>query len=257
MIGLLGKKLGMTQVFDEHGRQVAVTVVEAGPCMILRLREPKRDGYLAVQLGFEAVAEKKLTKPVAGQLAKAGHGSFKYIREFRLDDMPAPERNSPTPAAQAAAEGSEGGLETGQQLTVTLFEANELVDVAGTSIGKGFQGGMKRWNWSGGPKSHGSMSHRAPGSIGASTTPGRVLRGHHLPGHMGAERVTVQNVRIRRVDPEANLLLLEGPIPGPERGLVIVQKSTKRFEVVKAVHVAEVVEEDEGGKKAKTASRKK
>jgi len=259
MIGLLGKKLGMTQVYDEYDRQVAVTAIEAGPCTILRLRETARDGYQAVQVGFETVKERRLTKPVVGQFKKAGQGLFRYVQEFRLDDMPAREgTSSSTKGEEEAPQNAKGALEVGQQLTVELFKENELVDVAGTSIGKGFQGGVKRWNWKGGPQTHGSMSHRAPGSIGSSTFPARVFRGHHLPGHMGAERVTLQNVRIIRLDAEANLLLLEGPIPGPERGLVWVQKSVKRFEVVKAVQAVEVVEEEDARrKKAKPAAKKK
>jgi large subunit ribosomal protein L3 len=243
-IGLLGKKLGMTHIYDDFGRQMAVTAVQAGPCTVVGLRTPKQNGYQAVQLGFEPVAEGQLIKPRAGQFKKAGTGPFRYVREFRV-----PGGNG----EQAAKE-----LAVGQQLTVELFKRYELIDVTGISIGKGFQGGIKRWKWSGGPQTHGSMSHRAPGSIGSSTTPGRVFRGHHLPGHMGSDRVTVQNVRIVQVDPEANLLFLEGAVPGPEHGLVMIRKSKKLPDVIKAPQaIVEVVEEeDEGGKKAKTAAKK-
>ncbi|MBI4003772.1 MAG: 50S ribosomal protein L3 [Candidatus Omnitrophica bacterium] len=238
MIGLLGKKLGMTHVYDEFGHRWAVTAVQAGPCTVLRLREPKRDGYEAVQVGFEPVDEKRLSKPRLGAFKKAGTGAFRYVREFRLD----------------TAE-----FKTGQQFTVDLFQQYELVDVAGVSIGKGFQGGVKRWKWKGGPQTHGSMSHRRPGSIGSTTTPGRVWRGHHLPGHMGQDRVTVQNLRILRLDPANHLLLIEGAVPGAENGLVIVTKSKKRPGVIKKPQAIQAVveEEEEKGKKPAKAAAKK
>jgi large subunit ribosomal protein L3 len=207
---------------------MTVTVVEAGPCTILRRRTRERDGYEAVQLGFEPIIETKVKKPVLGQFKKAGAGCFRHVREFRIAEVQ-----------------SNGGWTVGQHVTVELFKPYELVDVTGTSIGKGFQGGVKRWGWSGGPATHGSTSHRAPGSIGSSTDPGRVLRGHHLPGHMGNARVTVQNLRIIRVQPDANLLLIEGAIPGAAQSLVMVKKSQKRFEVVKPPRaIVEVVEEE-------------
>ena len=231
-IGLLGKKLGMTHVYDEYGRRLAVTAIQAGPCTILRLREPEREKYRAIQLGFELIPESGLTKPELGQFKKLGAGPFRYVREFRL--------------------AQNGEWKVGQQLTVDVFQDNELVDVSGMSIGKGFQGGVKRWGWKGGPQTHGSMSHRTPGSIGSTTTPGRVWRGHHLPGHMGADRVTVQNVRIIRRDLEHHLLLIEGAVPGAERGLVIVSKSVKRPGVIKKPQAFQVVvEEEETAKKAK------
>ena len=244
MIGLLGKKLGMTHVYDEYGRRMAVTAIQAGPCTVLGLREPERHKYHAVQVGFEAVSESKLSKPTLGQFKKAGTGPFRYVKEFRLT------------ARRKASGGSEGervDWKVGQQLTVDLFKEYELVDVTGISIGKGFQGGMKRWHWKGGPRTHGSTSHRRPGSIGSTTTPGRVWRGHHLPGHMGADRVTVQNVRIVRLDAQQHLLLIEGAIPGAERQLVMVSKSTKRPGVIKKPQAfqAGVVEEEDTGKKAK------
>ena len=236
-IGLLGKKLGMTHVYDEYGRRVAVTAVQAGPCTVLRLREPARHGYRAIQLGFEPVKASELTKPAGGQFAKTGTGPFRHVREFRLP-------------------GNGGEWKVGQELTVDLFNDYELIDVTGVSIGKGFQGGMKRWGWSGGPKTHGSTSHRAPGSIGSTTTPGRVWRGHHLPGHMGQDCVTVQNVRVMRRDAEHHLLLLEGAVPGAEQGLVMVRKSQKRPDAVRKPRAFQaIVEEEEapakGGKPAK------
>lgn len=238
-MGLLGKKLGMTHVYDDYGRRMAVTAVQAGPCTVLQLREPAKHRYAAVQMGFEPVAESKLTKPELGQFKKSGTGPFRYVREFRASD---------------------GEWTVGQQLTVELFKEHELVDVTGVSIGKGFQGGVRRWGWKGGAKTHGSTTHRAPGSIGSTTTPGRVFRGHHLPGHMGHDRVTVQNARIVGVDVEHHLLLIEGPIPGPERELVIVTKSIKRPGVIRKPQVIQSVVEDEDeklNKNAKAAKAKK
>ncbi len=240
-LGLLGKKLGMTHVYDEYGRRMAVTAVQAGPCTVLRLREPERHGYRAVQVGFEPLPESKLTRPERGQFKQAKAGPFRHVREFRLP-------------AQGA---SRQELAVGQQLTVDLFQDYELVDVTGVSIGKGFQGGMKRWGWSGGPATHGSMSHRGPGSIGSTTTPGRVWRGHHLPGHMGADRVTVQNVRIVRRDAEHHLLLLEGAIPGADEGLVLVRRAQKRPGLVRKPQALQtVIEEEDTAKTAKAAKKK-
>ncbi|MBI3330489.1 MAG: 50S ribosomal protein L3, partial [Candidatus Omnitrophica bacterium] len=208
----------------------------------LRLREPERHGYRAIQVGFEPVEEAALTRPERGQFKPAKAAPFRHVREFRL------------PARDAGQE-----LAVGQQLTVDLFQDYELVDVTGTSIGKGFQGGMKRWGWSGGPATHGSMSHRAPGSIGSTTTPGRVWRGHHLPGHMGAARVTVQNVRIVRRDAEHHLLLLEGSVPGAAQGLVLIRKSQKRSGLVKPPQAFQTVieEEDTKSKGAAKAAKTK
>lgn len=247
MIGLLGKKLGMTHVYDEYGRRMAVTAVQAGPCTVLRLREPKRDGYAAVQVGFEPRKESGLSKPALGQFKKAGVSPFRYVREFRL------------PAGrQGLANGHDGQPEewkVGQQLTVELFKEYELVDVTGLSIGKGFQGGMKRWHWKGGPETHGSMSHRAPGSIGSTTTPGRVWRGHHLPGHMGFDRVTVQNLRVVKLDPEHHLLLIAGAIPGPEQSLVLVTKAKKHPGLIKKPQALQVIVEEEEDTKSKGAAK--
>ena len=248
-IGLLGIKLGMTHVYDEYGRRRAVTAVQAGPCTVTQVRELTRHGYAAIQVGFEPVEESKLNKPTLGQFKKAGTPAFRHVREFRLSG----ERG-----AKSSAEAGATDWKVGQQLTVELFKENELVDVAGISIGKGFQGGMKRWNWSGGPETHGSMSHRAPGSIGSTTTPGRVWRGHHLPGHMGMDRVTIQNARIVRLDPANHLLLIEGGVPGPEDALVIISQSKKRPGVIKKPQALQVVVEEEEAlsKNAKAAKKK-
>ncbi len=241
-IGLLGKKLGMTHVYDEFGRRLTVTAVQAGPCTVVGIREPQRDGYAAVQIGFEPVKESKCTKAQLGQFKKAGMSPLRYVREFRL-----PKKTDESSA-----------WSIGQQVTLELFQDFELVDVTGISIGKGFQGGMKRWHWKGGAETHGSTSHRRPGSIGSTTTPGRVWRGHHLPGHMGATQATVQNVRIVRRDLEHHLLLLEGAVPGADEQLVLIRKSMKRTGVVrKPQELQEIIEEDEAlSKTAKAASKK-
>ena len=237
-IGLLGKKLGMTQVYDSYGRRQTVTAVQAGPCTVIGVREPKSHGYHAVQVGFEPVEAKQLTKPEAGQFKTAGGKAFRHVREFRL------------------ANGGE--YAAGQELTVELFQEFELVDVTGMSIGKGFQGGMKRWHWKGGGETHGSTSHRRPGSIGSTTTPGRVWRGHHLPGHMGQDQVTVQNIRVVGLNKEHHLLLLQGAVPGAEQGLVFVRKSVKKPGVIKKPQAWQaVIEDDENlSKTAKAASKK-
>ncbi len=252
MIGLLGKKLGMTHVYDDYGRRRAVTAVQAGPCAVLQVREGARHGYRAVQVGFEPVPERKVNKPLLGQFKQAGTGPFRHVREFRVR----PGSDTP-PRSGEGRESDPGEWKVGQQLTVELFQPFELVDVTGTSIGKGFQGGRKRWGWKSGPQTHGSMSHRAPGSIGSTTTPGRVIRGHHLPGHMGAAQVTVQNVRIARLDPEHHLLLIEGAVPGAEQGLVIIRKSRKHPGLIKRPQAVQVVVEEEDEAAAKKAKAKK
>ena len=242
MIGLLGKKLGMTHVYDPYGRRMGVTVVQAGPCTVLNVREPGKDRYAAVQLGFETIAEKKLNKARTGQFKKLKLGPFKHVKELRLMNGAKPEE-----------------FKAGQQVTVELFKEWELVDVIGISIGKGFQGGMKRWGWHGGSETHGSMSHRAPGSIGSTTTPGRVIRGHHLPGHMGNRRTTVQNIRIVGINTEKHLLLLQGAVPGSDNSLIAITKSVKRTGVIrKPQEILNVVDEDDENlsKTAKAAKKK-
>lgn len=207
MMGLLGRKIGMTHVFDQQGQPMPVTVIQVGPCTVVNVRGD--GGRRSVQLGFEPTTPKHVTRPELGHLKKAGiDTALRHLREFSV--------------------GPQEEFSAGQQLTAAMFEPDEYVDVTGISIGKGFQGGMKRWGWHGGGASHGSMSHRRPGSIGSNTTPGRVFRGHHLPGHMGAARVTVQNLRVMRVEPEAHLLAVKGAIPGHRGGLVLVRKALKR-----------------------------
>jgi large subunit ribosomal protein L3 len=207
--GLIGRKVGMTQVFGEDGSQLPVTVIEAGPCTIVGIRTRERHGYDALQLGF-AAKKKNVSKPVAGYFKKAGVAPMRVLREIRLEK---------TEKLQ--------GYEVGQTLTAGLFTPGELVDVVGVTKGKGFQGGVKRHGWSGGDSTHGSMFHRAPGSIGASSDPSRVWPGHRLPGRMGGDRRTVLNLSVVRVLPEQNLVLVGGAVPGPNGALVVVRKSVK------------------------------
>jgi large subunit ribosomal protein L3 len=202
MVAILGKKIGMTQVFSVDDRLVSVTVIEAGPCPILAVGDKR------VQLGFDPQVEKKLKKPLAGYFKKLNIAPLRLIREVLKD----PEKE----------------LKVGSEAKVDLFKAGDFVDVTGISKGKGFQGGMKRWNWSGGAQTHGSTSHRRVGSIGSSTTPGRVWKGHHLPGHMGMDRVTVQNLEVVKVDAQNNLLLVKGAVPGNKNSYLIIRKAKKK-----------------------------
>ncbi|MBI2155237.1 MAG: 50S ribosomal protein L3 [Candidatus Rokubacteria bacterium] len=204
--GLIGRKMGMTQVFGEDGKHVSVTVIQAGPCPVVEVREKARHGYNALQLGFEPKT-KNVTKPQAGHFKKAGVPTLRVLKELRLEKVE--------------------GYKVGQTLTVEMFSPDELVDVSGVSKGKGFQGGVRRYGWSGGDATHGSMFHRAPGSIGASSDPSRVWPGHHLPGRMGGDRRTVLNLRVVRVFSEQNLLVVRGAVPGPIGSLVVVRKSVK------------------------------
>ncbi|MBI5167394.1 MAG: 50S ribosomal protein L3 [candidate division NC10 bacterium] len=203
-IGLLGKKIGMTQVFGEGGKAIPVTVVEAGPCPVVQRKTKENDGYEAIQIGFLTAKPKKISKPLKGHFEKAGVPYSRHLREIRLDQ----------PA----------DFQVGQVLTVSLFAVGDHVQVTGTSIGKGFQGGVKRWGYKGGPESHGSMFHRAPGSIGASSFPSRVFKGHHMPGRMGGAQVTTKGLEVVKVDPARNLLLIKGAVPGPPGGLLTVKK---------------------------------
>ncbi|MBP8653664.1 MAG: 50S ribosomal protein L3 [Proteocatella sp.] len=207
MNGILGRKLGMTQIFTEDGIMVPVTVVEAGPMVITQLKTVENDGYQAVQVGYGEVKEKSLNKPQKGHFAKAGVGLKKFVREFRSEDV--------------------ANYTLAQELNVSMFEVGQKVDVTGTSKGKGFQGPIKRHNQSRGPMSHGSRYHRGPGSMGAASDPSRVFKGKKLAGHMGAVRRTIQNLEVIRVDAEKNLILIKGAIPGPKKGLVVVKKAIK------------------------------
>ena len=202
MAALLGRKLGMTQVFGEDGRVERVTVVEAGPCHVTAIRTSDRDGYEAVQLGFAEVKERRLTKAERGHLKKADAPPLRRLAEFR-DEA--------------------GELQVGETVTVEVFEKGQTVKVSGTSKGKGFQGTIKRHNFTRGPQSHGSHNVRAPGSIGASADPARVFKGVRMPGRMGGKRVTQRSLEVVEVDTERNLLLLKGAVPGPKNGTVEVR----------------------------------
>ncbi len=203
--GLVGRKLGMTQVFDETGLVHPVTIIETGPCVVTQIRTPEKDGYEAVQLGFGL--DKRLNKPEQGHRKASGFMS-RTLREVKADNI--------------------GDFSVGQVITADAFAEGELVDVTGTSKGRGFQGGVKRHGFQGGPKTHGQSDRlRAPGSIGSSATPGRVFKGLRMAGHMGHERVTVQNLKILRVDVERNLLLVEGSVPGPIKGEVLIRRAVK------------------------------
>lgn len=206
--GILGTKLGMTQVFDEKNRVVPVTVVKAGPNVVTQIRTTERDGYEAVQLAFGAIDPRKVSKPVAGQFAKAGVTPRRHIAEIRIADTAA--------------------FEVGQELSADVFEAGAYVDVTGTSKGKGFAGTMKRHGFSGQGASHGAQAvHRRPGSIGGCATPGRVFKGTRMSGRMGSDRVTTQNLSVHKVDAENGLLLIKGAIPGRKGAVVIVRSAVK------------------------------
>jgi large subunit ribosomal protein L3 len=210
MKGILGKKVGMTQIFDEQGEVVPVTVIEAGPCFVAQVKTVERDGYSAIQMGFEETKPKRLTRPQLQHLQKSNLPALRFLREFRMDD------------------GDMARLQEGQKVTVDLFEVGELVDVIGSSKGRGFAGVVKRHSFHGGPKTHGqSDRHRSPGSIGACTTPGKVVKGMRMAGRMGGERVTVQGLKVVLVDPERNLLAVQGAVPGAKGGLLIIQQARK------------------------------
>jgi large subunit ribosomal protein L3 len=207
MAGILGRKIGMTQLFAEDGERISATVIQAGPCWVTAVREPERDGYRAVQLAFGDTKERRLQKARLGHLKKAGAPALKHLAEFRL------------------REDENGELKIGEQVTVAAFEKGDQVKVSGRSKGKGFQGTIRRHNFHRGPVSHGSHNVRAPGSIGASATPSHVLKGVRMPGHMGDGRVTQLGLEVIEVDPERNLLIVRGSVPGPPGGLVEVRSA--------------------------------
>jgi large subunit ribosomal protein L3 len=206
LAAIIGKKLGMTQLFQEDGTVIPVTVIQAGPCPVTAIRESERDGYSAVQLAFDEVDEGKLTKPELGHLKKAGAPAMRTLVEFRDEDL-----------------GSEEGPKIGDSATVEQFEPGQRVKVTGVSVGKGFQGTIKRHNFSRGPVSHGSHNVRAPGSIGASADPARVFKGVRMPGRMGGKRITQRQLEVVEVDPERHLLMLRGSVPGPKNGTIEVR----------------------------------
>jgi len=204
---ILGKKIGMTQIFDANGKVVPVTVVEAGPCVVVQKKTVEKDGYDAIQVGFGDVREKLVNKPKKGHYAKVGVSLKRKLKEFRLEDCSA--------------------YEVGQEIKVDIFEVGEKVDVSGVSKGKGFQGVIKRWNANRGPMSHGSKFHRAVGSMGASSDPSRTFKNKQMPGHMGAVNTTVQNLEVVKVIADKNLILIKGGIPGPNKGTVVIRNAVK------------------------------
>ena len=206
--GLIGRKVGMTQVFDDDGIARPVTVIEAGPCYVTQVKTPEKDGYSSVQLGFDEVKPKRLTRGQLGHLKRNDLPPLKVIREFRTKSPDVAEKDT---------------------LSVDVFEPGERVDVVGTSKGRGFAGVVKRYHFAGGPKTHGqSDRQRAPGSLGSGTTPGRVWKGKRGPGRMGNERVTSSNVRVVLVDPERNLIAVDGSVPGPKGGIVVIKPVRKQ-----------------------------
>ena len=204
---LIGKKVGMTQIFDENGVVIPVTVIEAGPCVVAQVKTLENDGYEAIQLGFGEIKEKKLNKPAKGHFAKANVTAKKHLREFRLDSIE--------------------GIKVGDELKADVFAAGEKIDVQGTSKGKGFQGVIKRHGQHRGPMWHGSMYHRRPGSMGATSTPGRVFKGKKLPGHMGRVTVTIQNLDVVRVDMDKNVILVKGSVPGAKGSILKIKSAIK------------------------------
>ena len=208
---IVGKKLGMTQIFTEDGRLVPVTVIEAGPCTVVQKKTEEKDGYAAVQVGFGALTEnrakKLLNKPEAGHFKAAGVNPTRVLKELRLDDA--------------------ASYEVGQEIKVDVFAKGDKIDVTGTSKGHGFSGVIQRWNQHTGPMAHGSKYHRGVGSMGANSDPSRVFKNKHMPGHYGVDKVTVQNLEVVQVDVERNLLLVKGAVPGPNEGLLFVQDSCK------------------------------
>ncbi len=206
--GLIGKKIGMTQIFDETGAALPVTLIEAGPCYVTQVRLPEKEGYAAVQLGFQEAKPKRLTSGQLGHLKKNELPPLRFLREFRIKDSE---------------------YKVGDKLTVEVFVLGERVDVVGTSKGKGFAGVVKRYHFAGGPKTHGGSDRlRAPGSNGATTTPGRVYKGSRRPGHLGHERVTAQGLKVVLVDAERNLLGVTGAVPGSKGGMVVIQEARKQ-----------------------------
>ena len=204
---LIGKKVGMTQIFNEEGKVIPVTVIEATPCTVTQIKTVEQDGYEAVQLGFGDVKESKLNKPRLGHLSKNKLAPKKYLREFRLDSIE--------------------GMNVGDELKADVFSVGDRVDIQGTSKGKGFQGVIKRHGQSRGPMGHGSMYHRRPGSMGPTSTPGRVFPGKKLPGHMGSVTVTIQNLEVIKVDLDKNVILVKGSVPGAKGSILKIKSSVK------------------------------
>lgn len=204
---IIGKKVGMTQIFDEKGLVVPVTVIEAGPCTVTQVKTVETDGYNSIQLGYGEVKEKHVNKPLKGHFTKSKLALKKHLREFRVDNA--------------------GEAKVGDEIKVDVFEQGDKIDVQGTTKGKGFQGVIKRHGQHRGPMGHGSMYHRRPGSMGPTSTPGRVFKGKKLPGHMGCQTVTIQNLDVVRVDTDKNVILVKGSVPGPKGAILKIKKSVK------------------------------
>lgn len=234
MIGLLGKKLGMTNMFDALGRSVPITLIEAGPCYVLQVKTKNADGYDAIQIGFGEKKDALANKPAKGHFKKAGVGAVRFIKELREKDS------------------QSTNYKPGQKIEADVFAKGDYLDVVGTSIGKGFQGGVRRWGWKGGPGGHGSMFHRAIGSIQSGARLGRVTKGHHLPGHMGVDRITMQNLEVLDVDKEKNLIIVRGSVPGHKNSFLIIKEAKKRPKG----YVKKVVIQPAAKKSVKTAMKK-
>ena len=204
---IIGKKIGMTQIFDEKGNVIPVTVIEAGPCVVAQVKTVEKEGYNAVQLGFGEVSDKHISKPEKGHFTKNNLTAKKHLREFRLDSIE--------------------NVKVGDEIKADIFAAGEKIDIQGTSKGKGFQGVIKRHGQSRGPMGHGSMYHRRPGSMGATSSPGRVYKGKKLPGHMGAQTITIQNLDVVRVDMDKNVILVKGSVPGAKGAILKVKSAVK------------------------------
>ena len=207
MKAIIGRKVGMTQIFDEKGFVIPVTVIEAGPCVIAQVKTEEKDGYNAMQLGFGDVKDKHINKPEKGHFLKSKLAAKKYLREFRVDSLE--------------------GLKVGDEVKADLFAAGDKVDIQGTSKGKGFQGVIKRHGQHRGPMGHGSMYHRRPGSMGSTSTPGRVFKGKKLPGHMGVQTITIQNLDVVRVDLDKNVILVKGSVPGAKGSILKIRETVK------------------------------
>lgn len=204
---IIGKKIGMTQIFDEKGLVVPVTAIEAGPCVVAQVKTIENDGYNAIQLGYGDVKENRINRPEKGHFTKANITAKKHLREFRVSDV--------------------ADVTVGSEVKADVFEAGDKIDVQGTSKGKGFQGVIKRHGQSRGPMGHGSMYHRRPGSMGSTSTPGRVFKGKKLPGHMGVQTVTIQNLDVVKVDLDKNVILVKGSVPGPKGAILKIRKTVK------------------------------
>ena len=205
--GIIGRKVGMTQIFDEKGNVIPVTVIEAGPCVVAQVKTVEKEGYNALQLGFGEVKTKHMNKPEMGHFAKSKIDNKKHLREFRLDSIE--------------------GVKVGDEIKADVFQVGEKVDIQGTSKGKGFQGVIKRHGQSRGPMGHGSMYHRRPGSMGSTSTPGRVFKGKKLPGHMGRNTITIQNLEVISVDLDKNVILVKGSVPGAKGSILKVKSSAR------------------------------